>query len=43
MKLARFGEDRVGIVRDDAIVDVTDVAGFTPGEWPPVGMNRIMP
>ena len=42
MKLARFGADRVGIVRDDVIVDVTDVAGITPGEWPPVGMNRLI-
>ncbi len=27
MKLARFGDDRIGIVRDDVIVDVTDIAG----------------
>jgi 2-keto-4-pentenoate hydratase/2-oxohepta-3-ene-1,7-dioic acid hydratase in catechol pathway len=42
MKLARFGEDRVGLVQGDVIVDVTDVAGVTPGEWPPVGMNRLI-
>ena len=27
MKLARFGDDRIGIVRDDVIVDVTEIAG----------------
>src|SRR5688572_6135753 len=42
MKLARFGEDRIGIVRDDRIVDVTEIAGATPGEWPPVAMNRLI-
>jgi 2-keto-4-pentenoate hydratase/2-oxohepta-3-ene-1,7-dioic acid hydratase in catechol pathway len=42
MKLARFGDDRIGIVRDDVIVDVTDAAGATPREWPPVAMNRLI-
>ena len=42
MKLARFGDDRVGIVRDEVIVDVTEIAGATPGEWPPVAMNRLI-
>ena len=42
MKLARFGDDRVGIVRDEVIVDVTEIAGVIPGEWPPVGMNRLI-
>ena len=42
MKLARFGDDRTGIIRDDVIVDVTDVAGATPGEWPPVAMTRLI-
>src|SRR5262245_25055208 len=42
MKLARFGDDRVGLVRGDVIVDVTDIAGVTPGEWPPVGVNRLI-
>ena len=42
MKLARFGDDRIGIVRDDVIVDVTDAAGAVSGEWPPVAMNRLI-
>jgi 2-keto-4-pentenoate hydratase/2-oxohepta-3-ene-1,7-dioic acid hydratase in catechol pathway len=42
MKLARFGNDRIGMVRDDIIVDVTEMAGGTPGEWPPVAMTRLI-
>ena len=42
MKLARFGDDRIGIVRDDVIVDVTEIAGAASGEWPPVAMNRLI-
>ena len=42
MKLARFGDDRVGIVRDDVIVDVTEIVGATPGEWPPIAMTRLI-
>jgi len=42
MKLARFDDDRIGIVRDDLIVDVTATVGATPGSWPPVAMNRLI-
>jgi 2-keto-4-pentenoate hydratase/2-oxohepta-3-ene-1,7-dioic acid hydratase in catechol pathway len=42
MRLARFDNDRIGIVRGDDIIDVTDVAGAVPGEWPPVAMCRLM-
>jgi len=42
VKLARFGNDRIGMVRDDIIVDVTEMAGGTPGEWPPVAMTRLI-
>ena len=42
MKIARFGEGRVGVVVDDGIVDVTAVVGVEPGEWPPVGPNRLI-
>lgn len=42
MKLARFDEDRVGVVVADGIVDVTDVVGFDPHEWPPVGPTRLI-
>jgi 2-keto-4-pentenoate hydratase/2-oxohepta-3-ene-1,7-dioic acid hydratase in catechol pathway len=42
MKIARFGEDRIGVVRGDLIVDVTDIAGAVSGEWPPVAMCRTI-
>jgi 2-keto-4-pentenoate hydratase/2-oxohepta-3-ene-1,7-dioic acid hydratase in catechol pathway len=42
MKIARFGDDRIGIVGDGTIVDVTRAAGSEPGEWPPVAMNRLI-
>jgi 2-keto-4-pentenoate hydratase/2-oxohepta-3-ene-1,7-dioic acid hydratase in catechol pathway len=42
MKLARFDGDRIGIVRGDAIIDVTAIAGATPGAWPPVAMCRLI-
>jgi len=45
MKLARFDEGRLGVVvGEDAaeIVDVTEVLGVDPAEWPPVGPNRLI-
>jgi len=42
MKLARFDDDRIGIVRGDTILDVTAIAGAVQGEWPPVAMCRLI-
>jgi 2-keto-4-pentenoate hydratase/2-oxohepta-3-ene-1,7-dioic acid hydratase in catechol pathway len=42
MKLARFDDDRIGIVHDDTIIDVTALVGTASGEWPPVAMNRLI-
>ena len=42
MRLARFDGGQIGIVRDDVIFDVSAVCGVEPGEWPPVGMVRII-
>jgi len=42
MKLARFDNDRIGVVRDGAIVDVTGIVDAQPGAWPPVAMNRLI-
>jgi 2-keto-4-pentenoate hydratase/2-oxohepta-3-ene-1,7-dioic acid hydratase in catechol pathway len=42
MKLARFDDDRIGVVHGDSIVDVTDIADAKPGEWPPVAMIRLI-
>ena len=42
MRLARFNGGRIGVVRDDVIVDVSDVAGGGGDEWPPVQMLRLI-
>ena len=42
MRIARFDEGRTGVVVGDEVVDVTDVLGLDPGEWPPVGPNRLI-
>lgn len=42
MKLARFNEGRLGVVDQDEIVDVTEICGMDPAEWPPVGMPRVI-
>jgi 2-keto-4-pentenoate hydratase/2-oxohepta-3-ene-1,7-dioic acid hydratase in catechol pathway len=42
MKLARFNDNRIGIIHDGGIVDVTDIVDGRPGEWPPVAMNRLI-
>jgi 2-keto-4-pentenoate hydratase/2-oxohepta-3-ene-1,7-dioic acid hydratase in catechol pathway len=42
MKLARFNGDRIGVVNGETIVDVSDACGVAEGEWPPVGINRII-
>ena len=41
MRIARFDADRIGVVIEDSIVDVTDIAGVSE-EWPPVGPNRLI-
>jgi len=43
MKITRFNEGRIGVVVDDAhLVDVTSLVGEDAGEWPPVGINRVI-
>jgi 2-keto-4-pentenoate hydratase/2-oxohepta-3-ene-1,7-dioic acid hydratase in catechol pathway len=42
MKLARFDDGRIGVVRGDSVIDVTDLAGADPDPWPPVAMNRLI-
>jgi 2-keto-4-pentenoate hydratase/2-oxohepta-3-ene-1,7-dioic acid hydratase in catechol pathway len=42
MKIARFDDDRIGVVRGDSLVDVTALVGAVPGEWPPVAMCRVI-
>ena len=42
MRLARFDGGRLGLLRDDVLVDIGDLAGAVEGEWPPVGMLRLI-
>ena len=42
MKFLRFDDNRLGIVRGDEVIDVSDIAGATPREWPPVSINRLI-
>lgn len=42
MRLARFDGGRVGVAVGNEIVDVTDVCGVDPAEWPAVGPLRVI-
>ena len=42
MRLVVYDDSRVGLIRDDAVVDVSDVVGAGPGEWPPVFLLRAI-
>src|SRR6266849_1986499 len=49
MKIAVYDDNRVGLVRDETLIDVTDLVGGG-GEWPPVfilraiaGFDRLRP
>lgn len=42
MRLARFGEGRIGVVDGSDLVDVTTAAGVDGGEWPPMGPVRLI-
>jgi 2-keto-4-pentenoate hydratase/2-oxohepta-3-ene-1,7-dioic acid hydratase in catechol pathway len=42
MKLVRFGGGRIGVVREGKVYDVSAACGVDPGEWPPVGMVRVI-
>lgn len=42
MKIARFDDDRIGLVQGENILDVTEAIGAHPGDWPPVAMNRLI-
>jgi 2-keto-4-pentenoate hydratase/2-oxohepta-3-ene-1,7-dioic acid hydratase in catechol pathway len=43
MKIIRFNDNRIGIVKGELIHDVTSVlGGNAAGEWPPVAINRLI-
>ncbi|MGH7266715.1 MAG: fumarylacetoacetate hydrolase family protein [Candidatus Rokuibacteriota bacterium] len=41
MRLVVYDESRLGVLRDDTVVDVSDVVGAS-GEWPPVFLLRAI-
>lgn len=42
MKIVRFNEGRVGVSDGCKVIDVSGLCGVVPGEWPPVGINRLI-
>jgi 2-keto-4-pentenoate hydratase/2-oxohepta-3-ene-1,7-dioic acid hydratase in catechol pathway len=42
MKLVSFDDYKIGIVHDDKVIDVSDLAGAAPGQWPSVAMNHLI-
>lgn len=42
MKIVRFNEGRVGISDGHKLVDVSDLCQAGAGDWPPVGINRLI-
>ncbi len=42
MKLVSYNGGHVGVLRDDEVVDVTDLSGIEAGFWPPVQMVRLI-
>jgi 2-keto-4-pentenoate hydratase/2-oxohepta-3-ene-1,7-dioic acid hydratase in catechol pathway len=42
MKLVSFDDYRIGLVHDNKVIDVSDLVGGVPGEWPPVAMNHFI-
>ncbi len=42
MRLACFDGGRIGVVSGEELIDVTEAAGAAPGDWPPVGMVRLI-
>lgn len=42
MKLVSFNDNRIGVVVGDAVIDISELAGTSPGQWPPVGMTQLI-
>lgn len=42
MKIVRYNGGHVGISDTCKVVDVSHLCGAGPGEWPPVGINRLI-
>jgi 2-keto-4-pentenoate hydratase/2-oxohepta-3-ene-1,7-dioic acid hydratase in catechol pathway len=42
MKIVRFNGGRIGVVKGENIVDVTDALGVDPAAWPPIAMVNVI-
>ncbi len=42
MRVARFNDGQIGIVHGAGVIDVTDLCGVEPTEWPPIGPTRLV-
>ena len=42
MKLVSFDDHRIGLVDNNSVIDVSDLAGGATGKWPPVAMNHLI-
>jgi len=42
MRLAVYDDNKVGVIRDGQLVDVSDLVGAGPEDWPPVAMTRLI-
>ena len=42
MRLVVFDDSRLGLLRDDRVVDVSDLVGAGAAEWPPVFLLRAI-
>lgn len=42
MKIVRYNEGNVGVTDGLKVVDISHLCGVTPGEWPPVGISRLI-
>lgn len=42
MKLARFDDQKIGLIHAGTVIDVSDLVGEDAGAWPPVAMNRLI-
>lgn len=42
MRIVVYGDSRVGLLRDGAVIDVSDIVGAVPDEWPPAFLLRAI-
>lgn len=42
MKLVSYNGGRIGVVQESQVIDLTELAGLDPCQWPPVGMVQFI-